>query len=722
MNRILLMLSLLMVVLALGAQSLRHAQDIKGLQGALSGCYSINKDRYYYFEPDYNKPNFIYCYDATYGKRIKTIPLDFHSGRPKISKDERYIYFISPFNPMVYRLDLENDQVVTVLNLPDSVASISDFGILPGNSNQYIVSWANLDGSRGIGLFEGISNFNQGPKGTFGCHGLIMHNDSTYYGIGGTELLFTIKHRLNQIVIADTTHQITYYDVGVGSTLNGDTLYGPTGKVYDVSTFKPRLIRKPEDTGLYYYSMASVDGSDYWYYLQNISNRFELLRINKREGQVVSTWEIPNPRPGYFGFFQFSLLAEDRFLLSTDAENYIYWRCQAQTPSPKVEQGQEIKVCESEQSNLILKAADAVPEYLWSNGATSSSLDLKASTTLSLQYGDARGCLTPTTAPIQVTFVPAENQPWINSQMAPFIVDVCKNSSVKLRATEPYATNFQWSTGATTGEIEVSKAGEYRVRTIAFSGCPSKWSFTAKVNILPDSIPAKPVIQSIKGSFQYCSGEVAELFLPPGYNYYLWQGQKTSSPTWKLYNSTQLNVRVGTDARCLSEWSDWVSVVFNPIPKQPVIQRIENLLATNNAGEYHEWYWNNQLISGENSEFLTITKNGEYIVRTTLKGCNSAYSSSIVVQNLLPTAVRNPAIRELKVFPNPVTQTLFLSTEQQSWWGNQYLHQIINLDGKIIHKGVLKKEIDVGTLPAGVYLLRIMDGIDIYAQTRFIKL
>jgi hypothetical protein len=93
-----------------------------------------------------------------------------------------------------------------------------------------------------------------------------------------------------------------------------------------------------------------------------------------------------------------------------------------------------------------------------------------------------------------------------------------------------------------------------------------------------------------------------------------------------------------------------------------------------------------------------------------------------VVQNLLPTAVRNPAIRELKVFPNPVTQTLFLSTEQQPWWGNQYLHQIINLDGKIIHSGALKKEIDVGTLPAGVYLLRIMDGIDIYAQTRFIKL
>lgn len=722
MNRILLILSLLMAVQSLWTQSIRHAQDIKGLQGPISSCYSVKKDRYYYFEPDYNKPNFIYCYDGTYGKRIKSIPLEFHAGRPKISKDERYIYFLSPFERKVHRLDLENEQVETVLNLPDSTAFIMDHGILPGNSNQYIVSWSNLDDRKGIGLFEGVSDFKAGPKGDFGCNGLIMHNDSTYYGIAGAELLITIKHRLNQIVLADTTHQITYYDVGVGATLNGDTLYGASGKVYDVSTFKPRLIRKPQDTGLYYHSMASVDGSDYWYHLQNISNRIELLRISKREGRVISIWEVPNPRPGYSSFFQFKLLAADRFLFSTDAENYIYWLCQAQTPAPKVEQGQEIKVCESEHSNLILEAADLVPEYLWSNGATTSSLELKASSTLSLQYGDARGCLTPATTPIQVTFVPAENQPWINNQMVPFVVDVCKNSSVKLSAAEPYATNFQWSTGATTGEIEVNKAGEYRVRSIGFSGCPSKWSYPARVNILPDSIPAKPVVQSTKGSFLYCSGEVAELFLPPGYNYYLWQGQKTSSPTWKLYNSTQLNVRVGTDARCLSEWSDWVNVVFNPTPKQPVIQRIENLLATNNAGEYHEWYWNNQLISGENGQFLSITKNGEYSVKTTAKGCTSLQSSSIVVQNLLPTAVHNPRPPELKVFPNPVTQALFLSSTQAQFWGKNYTHQILSLDGKIIAKGSVKQEIDVRELPAGIYLLRIMEGFTTHAQTRFVKL
>jgi hypothetical protein len=172
----------------------------------------------------------------------------------------------------------------------------------------------------------------------------------------------------------------------------------------------------------------------------------------------------------------------------------------------------------------------------------------------------------------------------------------------------------------------------------------------------------------------------------------------------------------------LSESSDWVNVVFNPTPKQPVIQRIDNLLATNNTGEYHEWYWNNQLISGENSQFLTISQNGEYIVKTTAKGCTSPYSSSIVVQNLVPTAVRNPALVELSLFPNPVTHTLFLATAQQQFLGTRYTHQIINLDGKISYRGALKNEIDVRELPAGIYLLRIMDGPKIYAQTRFVKL
>lgn len=720
MHKILTTIGILLFSIGINAQSFRPLNHLNGLT---MGCYSPKRHLFYTIIGEPGKPWVIHCLDDAYGKIVKSIPLESSADSPKISADERYVYFIGRFPLKIIRLDLERYTLETVLSLQgQNIGYLFDFGIAPNNSNKFVATWETEERVPGTGVFEGISKFSDGIQSKQGFYKLLVQNDSTYFGIGGQNSLIKCSVTKTQKVKIDTIRGLHAGDFGDLATMHGDTLYGGSGNVYDLSQSVPVFIRKLEDTGLYYTVYAARNGLNFWYSVQSEGPTYKVSKIRKQDGQIVASWEIPKPEPYYTSIFRIYVLKEDDFLVTTFPKNFLSRRCQAKTPAPGTTEGPEIQICLSVDSTITVHAKDEIPEYVWSNGATTSSIVVDQRADLYLQYGDETGCLTPPSGLIQVFLQPVDPQPWINSQTVPFTLDLCKNTNVKLSATEPYATNFQWSTGATTGVIEVSKAGEYRVRTIALSGCPSKWSFPAKVNILPDSIPAKPVIQSTKGSFQYCSGEVAELFLPPGYNYYLWQGQKTSSPTWKLYNSTQLNVRVGTDARCLSEWSDWVNVVFNPNPKQPVIQRIENLLATNNTGEYHEWYWNNQLISSENSQFLTISKNGEYIVRTTLKGCISAYSSSIVVQNLLPTAVSNPKLLELKVFPNPVTQTLFLSTAQQQFWGNRYTHQIINLDGKIIHSGALKKEIDVGTLPAGVYLLCIMDGPKTYAQTRFVKL
>lgn len=722
MYKILATALILLSFAEVNAQSFR---SLKHLDGLTVGCYSPKRNLFYTIIGEPGKPWFIHCLDDAYGKIVKSIPLESSADSPKISADERYVYFIGRFPLKIMRLDLEHYTLETVLSLQgQNIEYLFDFGIAPNNSNKFVVTWESVERVPRTGVFEGISKFSDGIQSPLGFYKLLVQNDSTYFGTGGQNSLLKCSITKTQKVKIDTIKGLYAGDFGDLATLHGDTLYGGAGNVYDLSQPVPVFIRKLEDTGLYYTVYAARNGLNFWYSVQGESSTYKISKIKKQDGQIVASWEIPKPDSYYTSVFRLYVLKEDDFLVTTFSKNFLSRRCQAKTPVPGTKEGLEIQVCLSVDSTVTVHAKDEIPEYVWSNGATTSSIVVDQRADFYLQYGDETGCLTPPSGLIQVFFQVVDPQPWINSQTVPFTLEVCKNQLAILSVNEAYNyTAIEWDNGEFNSEIKVTRTGVYRARTISKLGCPSKWSYTAKVNILPDSIPAKPVIQSTKGSFQYCSGEVAELFLPPGYNYYLWQGQKTSSPTWKLYNSTQLNVRIGTDARCLSEWSDWVNVVFNPSPKQPVIQRIESLLATNNTDEYHEWYWNNQLISGENSQFLTITKNGEYIVKTTTaKGCASPYSSSIVVQNLLPTAVHSPAITELKVFPNPVTQTLFLSTEQQLLGETKYTHQIINLDGKITYRGALKKEIDVQALPAGIYLLRIIDGSKIYAQTRFVKL
>ena len=71
---------------------------------------------------------------------------------------------------------------------------------------------------------------------------------------------------------------------------------------------------------------------------------------------------------------------------------------------------------------------------------------------------------------------------------------------------------------------------------------------------------------------------------------------------------------------------------------------------------------------------------------------------------------------DLKIFPNPVNNKLYLETTNQNW-----SYQIINLQGQQMMRGQYQGHIDVNQLPSGIYFLQMQKEEELYQAIKFVK-
>jgi len=84
---------------------------------------------------------------------------------------------------------------------------------------------------------------------------------------------------------------------------------------------------------------------------------------------------------------------------------------------------------------------------------------------------------------------------------------------------------------------------------------------------------------------------------------------------------------------------------------------------------------------------------------------------------LLSTYVSNlPTLGENKFFPNPVQDVLRTSLE------NEFEYSIQNIQGQEVLNGHAISEIDVSSLPDGIYFIQIQDKENLYQAQKFVKL
>ena len=369
---------------------------------------------------------------------------------------------------------------------------------------------------------------------------------------------------------------------------------------------------------------------------------------------------------------------------STSVSSSLTWNA-----IPVVQVSGNAVICEGESVTLTASGADS---YVWSTGATTASITLSPSASVSVTVtGTTNGCISAVatqaivvnTNPdvvisgntqycagdqVELTVSGAHEYAWINgstnttvtftatadtvvrvtgtsaegcSTEADVNITVLPNPVVTVSGTNSAcvgstitltasgADTYLWSTGATTASVTLSDTAIHSVSvTGTTSGCSSASVSTALTWI------DNPVV-SVSGPTQICSGEVITL-TASGADTYVWSTGATSASI-NITATTDTTVSVtGTTNGCTSTSVSY-SVVVNQTPvisvsgNTTVCVGDQVTLIASGAGNYT---WSNGM-QGDTIQFTaassqTITVNG------TVNGCSDDASVSLTV-NPIPT-------------------------------------------------------------------------------------
>lgn len=258
--------------------------------------------------------------------------------------------------------------------------------------------------------------------------------------------------------------------------------------------------------------------------------------------------------------------------------------------------------------NTLLDAG-SYSTYLWSNGATSQTIN--ASTTdnpISVTVTDANGC-TGFSPSVSVSLAPNLN-PVITGSLT-----YCTLSSATLDAGN-YST-YIWSSGATTQTISATIADNPITVTVTdASGCTG---ISAPVNVTLAS-NLSPVIS---GTLNYCSGSNATLDAGI-YSTYIWSNGATTQTITATTTNNPYTVTVTSSSGCTGI-SPAVSVTQNSLPTPAITGTLVYCNGSNttlNAGSYSSYLWSNGATTPTIT--ATTTNNPFSVTVTDANGCKGA--------------------------------------------------------------------------------------------------
>jgi len=174
----------------------------------------------------------------------------------------------------------------------------------------------------------------------------------------------------------------------------------------------------------------------------------------------------------------------------------------------------------------------------------------------------------------------------------------------------------------------------------------------------------------------------------------------------RMFRDPSEMIYIAGTNNCNNTNEDYLTLKYcTTAPVRPTISQNGNVLQSNEASG-NQWFNQNGLIAGANSQNYTVISNGNYYVVTTLNGCNSEPSNLISFATGIEDAIDDHLI---KVYPNPFSNELIIEiqgcTEKTDF-------EIINMTGQIVFKGNLveKTVVPTSNFAPGMYNIRIGNG------------
>jgi large repetitive protein len=306
---------------------------------------------------------------------------------------------------------------------------------------------------------------------------------------------------------------------------------------------------------------------------------------------------------------------------------YPFFQITCSLSTPTITAGGPTSFCAGGSVTLTSSAGSA---YLWSNGATTQSVNITSSGSYSVRVTSAGGCQSAASVATVVTVNELPSTPVITAGGP---TTFCQGGSVNLTSTA--GNSYLWSTGATTSNINITSSGSYTVRITNSNGCQSAVSATTSVTV--NSLPATPNITA-SGPTTFCSGGSLTLTSSPE-TAYLWSNGATTNSI-NATSSGNYSVRVTNSNGCQSPSSTATTVVVNSLPVTPAITTGGpttfcaggSVTLTSSAGSGYLWS------TGATTPSINVTSSGNYSVQITdAPGCQSASSAATkVTVNAIP--------------------------------------------------------------------------------------
>lgn len=298
-------------------------------------------------------------------------------------------------------------------------------------------------------------------------------------------------------------------------------------------------------------------------------------------------------------------------------------------PTPSINGGTAI--CGNQ--SVTLSSGSTYSSYLWSTGATTSSINVSMAGTYSLTVTDANNC-TGTSSPVTTTAYPLP-VPTISASGA---VEFCDGGSVNLSVNQTYNA-YSWSNNKFTQSQTISASGSYYCTVTDINGCQGiSNTITVNEHILPSA-----TVTTSTGATTFCSNSGVYLTTPvTGYSYLWYKGSNSQSgatnQNFTPSSGGTYKVRL-SDALGCTKFSSTLSVTVNTAPaptitgSTSICQGTPTTLSANST--YAHYLWS----TGATSQSISTSSAGTYTLTVTdANGCTGTAPSVTTAVYSLPVA------------------------------------------------------------------------------------
>lgn len=345
--------------------------------------------------------------------------------------------------------------------------------------------------------------------------------------------------------------------------------------------------------------------------------------------------------------------------------------------------------------------------YQWYNpgsipGATSRTYTARTSGTYTIRVTNAATCVTNSPNTVTITVNPAPPSTVTTSGPTAF----CTGGSVNITAAIGGGYTYQWydAAGAIAGETAstytATTSGTYHAVVTSAAGCATT---TASTTV---TVVATPTILTT-GATSFCTGNslllTASTSAIPGV-IYQWKRNGTNiagavSATYVANVTGLYTCFVNIPGSCAVLTAPVTVTVFPAII--PVLSYDGTYVSTYTTYASYQWYANTVMIPGATSYRVAAFTNAAYRVKVTdVNGC-ILLSSDLPVYNLAVENVNGE--NAISIYPNPATSTVHVASTVE------VNVSISTLEGKSVMTGTNKNDMDISSLPNGLYMITVFD-------------